>query len=137
MLSIIIKLRNQECLQNVIDFFVFLSLTFFDPFTPSKQIIFLKKWKWRKFVKNSETKIIMYTHFRQRSKHRLRMRWSTMDKLSLLGLWIFTVTVHWNLLWKFEFQSPTQVSKFMLTELFQFVSLLCTPLSGSTFCRFK
>ena len=45
MLSIGTKLRNQECLQNVKDFFGFFSATFFYPFAPSKQIIFSKEMK--------------------------------------------------------------------------------------------
>ena len=45
MLSIGIKLRNQECLQNVKEEFFFFSLTFFDPLSSSKQTIFTKEMK--------------------------------------------------------------------------------------------
>ena len=44
-LLVCIKLRNQECLQNVKDFCFVFSLTFFDSFPPSKQAIFSKEMK--------------------------------------------------------------------------------------------
>ena len=44
-LSIGIKLRNKECLQNVTDFLIFLPCPFFDPFSLSKQTIFSKEMK--------------------------------------------------------------------------------------------
>ena len=51
MLSIGIKLRNQECLHNVKDFFVFLAWRFFDPFSPSKQTILSKEMKLKETLK--------------------------------------------------------------------------------------
>ena len=47
MLCIGIKLRNQECLQNVKDFWGSLVLTFFDSFSPSKQAIISKEIKMK------------------------------------------------------------------------------------------
>ena len=67
MFSIGIKLRNQACLQNVKDeFLFFFSLTFFlICFLLQNRPYFLKKWNWRKLANNIETKIITCTHFTQ------------------------------------------------------------------------
>ena len=45
MLSIGIKLGNQECLKNVKEFLFLIACLFFDPFSPSKQTIFSEEMK--------------------------------------------------------------------------------------------
>ena len=61
MLSMGVKLRNQECLQNVEDLLYFY-LTFLSLFS-FKTTIFSEEMNRRKLVKNIETKIITFTHF--------------------------------------------------------------------------
>ena len=78
MLSIGIKIRNQECLQNVKEEFLCLAWLFLICFLLQNRPYSLKIWKtwnWRKLVNNIETKIIKCTHFTESVRTLLTVKW--------------------------------------------------------------